>query len=69
MVALCEARMIQEKIDELITRTDDPEIKRVLHLTTTLFDKIQHGGDDHRDWLGAAIEAHFTDSEIPEYKK
>lgn len=31
----------------------------------TLFDAIQHGDDDHRDWLREAIACHFSGKPVP----
>lgn len=39
----------------------------LVKLIPQLFDKIAHGEQGHRDWLKAAIEAHFTGQPMPEY--
>lgn len=39
----------------------------MLHLIPELFDKIAHGEQGHRDWLKAAIEAHFSGEPMPDY--
>lgn len=33
----------------------------------TLFEVIEHGEPDHRQWLKEAIEAHFTGNPLPNY--
>ncbi len=61
--------MLIDHINKLLERTEDQEIRKVLVATTTLFAAVEHGGEDHRDWLETAIEAHFTGGQMPEYKK
>lgn len=39
----------------------------MLNLIPELFDKIAHGEQGHRDWLKAAIEAHFSGKPMPDY--
>lgn len=48
----------------------DKELLKVVELVRLipqLFDKIAHGEQGHRDWLKAAIEAHFSGNPMPEY--
>lgn len=39
----------------------DARLRRI----ATLFDAVAHGGNQHRAWLKAAIEAHFCGKPIP----
>ena len=39
----------------------------LIKLIPELFDKIAHGAPGHRQWLKAAIEAHFSGEPMPEY--
>lgn len=39
----------------------------IIKLIPELFDKIAHGEPGHRQWLKAAIEAHFSGDPMPEY--
>lgn len=61
--------MLAQHIEQLVDCIDCPETIQVLRAIPTLFAAIEHGGDDHRDWLEKAIEAHFMGTEMPEYKK
>lgn len=35
--------------------------------TEELFKLIEHGGDEHREWLYNALRAYFNGTEMPEY--
>lgn len=42
------------------------EVTPAVDLVSTLFDAIKHGDEAHREWLQAAIKAHFAGEAVPE---
>lgn len=58
-----------DKITQLCAQTNDTEIQSMLKRIPELYPRIAHGGDDHREWLGTAVDAHFMDEPLPPYAK
>lgn len=46
---------------------DMDKVVRLVELIPELFAKLAHGEQGHRDWLEAAIEAHFDEKPMPDY--
>jgi len=43
--------------------------KVLLNRVDKLYEAIKHGSSEHRKWLKEAIDCHFKDRPMPEYKE